>query len=207
VTTANATAKSITLSCSAGTLSVVGAPAHGTLGAIDQGTKAVTYTPSGTYAGPDSFTFKANDGSDSNVATVSITVQAAPIPPVTPPDVIGKLIKLPPPGIINTVLNGNKPASANFGTGICPPACFIVIQLFPGGKAPTTSAVTALGGRKFTVPKGQKVPLTVKLTKKATALLKKKGKLKITAVIITTDATGAKTTIKRNYTLKVKKKK
>ena len=35
-----------------------------------------TYTPATGYIGPDSFTFKANDGiADSNTATVSITVQ------------------------------------------------------------------------------------------------------------------------------------
>src|SRR5262249_22013356 len=37
----------------------------------------VTYTPAANYNGPDSFTFKANDGTvDSNVATVTITVDA-----------------------------------------------------------------------------------------------------------------------------------
>ena len=35
----------------------------------------VTYTPAANYNGPDSFTFKANDGTvDSAVATVSVTV-------------------------------------------------------------------------------------------------------------------------------------
>ena len=64
------------------------APTHGTLGAIgiraarrtagDQRcTATVTYTPAANYNGPDSFTYKANDGSrDSNVATVTITVTA-----------------------------------------------------------------------------------------------------------------------------------
>jgi hypothetical protein len=34
-----------------------------------------TYTPHGDYSGPDSFTFKANDGTiDSNTATISINV-------------------------------------------------------------------------------------------------------------------------------------
>ncbi len=54
------------------TYSVVGNPSHGTVsisGAV------ATYTPASNYNGPDSFTFKANDGNaDSNTATVSITV-------------------------------------------------------------------------------------------------------------------------------------
>jgi hypothetical protein len=54
------------------TYGIVGAPAHGSL----SGTGAnLTYTPSPGYDGPDSFTYKANDGKvDSNIATVSITV-------------------------------------------------------------------------------------------------------------------------------------
>ena len=58
---------SITLS-----YSVVSGPAHGTLSGTAPN---VTYTPAANYNGPDSFTFKANDGAlDSNIATVSITV-------------------------------------------------------------------------------------------------------------------------------------
>src|SRR5207248_2271593 len=42
-----------------------------------------TYTPAANYNGPDSFTYKANDGSaDSNTATVSITVSAVNDAPV-----------------------------------------------------------------------------------------------------------------------------
>jgi len=54
------------------TYSVVTSPAHGSL----SGTASdVTYTPSLNYNGPDSFTFKANDGQlDSNTATITITV-------------------------------------------------------------------------------------------------------------------------------------
>ena len=48
-------------------------PSHGTLTLNSDG--SFTYTPTGDYNGPDSFTYKANDGSqDSNVATVSITI-------------------------------------------------------------------------------------------------------------------------------------
>lgn len=48
-------------------------PAHGTLVVSPDG--SLTYTPVVGYAGPDSFTYQANDGqADSNIATVSITV-------------------------------------------------------------------------------------------------------------------------------------
>jgi thermitase len=54
------------------TYSVVSNPTHGTLSGTAPN---LTYTPSANYIGPDSFTFKANDGSsDSNTALVSITV-------------------------------------------------------------------------------------------------------------------------------------
>ncbi len=57
------------------TAMVVSSPAHGTVTLNANG--SFTYTPAANYSGPDSFTYKANDGTaDSNVATVSITVTA-----------------------------------------------------------------------------------------------------------------------------------
>jgi hypothetical protein len=57
------------------TYSIVDPPLHGTLTGEAPN---VTYTSECTYFGPDSFTFKANDGTvDSNIATVSITVDKA----------------------------------------------------------------------------------------------------------------------------------
>ena len=51
-------------------------PAHGTVTLNANG--SFTYTPAAGYSGPDSFTYKANDGTaDGNTATVSITVTAA----------------------------------------------------------------------------------------------------------------------------------
>jgi VCBS repeat-containing protein len=51
---------------------VVDAPAHGTFNLVGA---VLTYTPAADYNGPDSFTFKVNDGAaDSTPATVSITV-------------------------------------------------------------------------------------------------------------------------------------
>src|SRR4029079_7434934 len=77
LTTDQDVAKDVTLQTSdpdgdALTFSIVSQPQHGTLSGL---APALTYTPSPGYSGPDAFTFKANDGSlDSNVATVSITV-------------------------------------------------------------------------------------------------------------------------------------
>ncbi|MDT5063794.1 MAG: hypothetical protein QOH63_4253, partial [Acidobacteriota bacterium] len=79
VTTNEDTPKAITLTGSdvdSSSLSyiIVANPAHGTLSGSAPN---LTYTPSANYNGTDSFTFKINDGSaDSNIATVSITINA-----------------------------------------------------------------------------------------------------------------------------------
>ncbi len=77
------------------TFTTVSPPAHGTLSVVVPGpacanpggsstcTATVTYTPFANYNGTDSFSYKANDGTfDSNIATVSITVNAVNDTPV-----------------------------------------------------------------------------------------------------------------------------
>ncbi|MEO5917298.1 MAG: Ig-like domain-containing protein [Luteolibacter sp.] len=60
-------------------------PAHGSLTLNSNG--GFTYTPTAGYAGPDSFTYHANDGSlNSNIATVSITVNVVNTAPVAVAD-------------------------------------------------------------------------------------------------------------------------
>ena len=75
------------------TYSIIAQPAHGSVtlaGAV------ATYTPDPDYFGPDSFTFKANDGLvDSNVATVTITV-------TNPGNVSGSPVTIP---VTLTVVN------------------------------------------------------------------------------------------------------
>ncbi len=54
------------------TYGVINPPLHGTLSGTAPN---LVYTPTAQYTGPDSFTFRANDGKeDSNLATVAITV-------------------------------------------------------------------------------------------------------------------------------------
>jgi hypothetical protein len=82
VTVIKNTAKSITLSATDPnndplTYAIVTPPSHGVLSPSGTGGPSRTYTPTTDYVGPDSFAFKANDGTvDSNVATVSIAVAA-----------------------------------------------------------------------------------------------------------------------------------
>jgi hypothetical protein len=64
------------------TYSIVAQPSHGVLSGDAPN---LTYTPEVGYVGADSFTLKANDTvDDSNVATVSIAVNAV-VPPAPPP--------------------------------------------------------------------------------------------------------------------------
>jgi hypothetical protein len=67
------------------TYTIVTPPLHGTLGPITHSPfpASITYTPAMNYFGPDSFTFKVNDGLvDSSNAIVSITVLPVNDPPV-----------------------------------------------------------------------------------------------------------------------------
>jgi hypothetical protein len=59
------------------TYSVVTAPSHGALTAVDQTAGAVSYTPVAGFSGTDQFTYNAaDDGGASTTATVVITVPA-----------------------------------------------------------------------------------------------------------------------------------
>jgi hypothetical protein len=60
-------------------------PANGSL--VDNGDGTVTYTPDPDFNGTDTFTYTANDGTiDSNIATVTITVNPTNDPPVATDD-------------------------------------------------------------------------------------------------------------------------
>ena len=65
-------------------------PQNGQLGEINQESDIVTYTPNKGYIGPDTFTYKVNDGTaDSNSAVVTVTVSA---PPNSIPNAVDKSV-------------------------------------------------------------------------------------------------------------------
>jgi VCBS repeat-containing protein len=70
------------------TASLVSGPAHGSMALNANG--SFSYTPLANYFGPDSFTYKVNDGqADSNVATVTLTVTPVNDAPVAKDDIAG----------------------------------------------------------------------------------------------------------------------
>ena len=116
LTTDEDAAREVTLSASdvegeALGYTIVSAPEHGTL----SGTGAnLTYTPDADYNGPDSFTFKASDGtSDSNPATVSITVGAVNDAPVANEDTKSTNQDTPLIFAARELLGNDNPGAAN----------------------------------------------------------------------------------------------
>jgi VCBS repeat-containing protein len=82
--TSNVLANDIDPDSPALSASLVNGPAHGALTLNANG--SFTYTPTANFFGADSFTYKASDGAlDSNVATVSLTVNNVSEPNPAPP--------------------------------------------------------------------------------------------------------------------------
>ena len=84
---------------------LVTAPSSGILSPNLAGDGSFTYTPNADYNGSDSFTYKANDGTlDSNVASVTITVNAVNDAPVANDDaydaVEGTTLSVASPGVL-----------------------------------------------------------------------------------------------------------
>jgi hypothetical protein len=63
------------------TVTISSAPSHGTITAISAtgaaAAQTITYTASAGYAGTDSFVYSMTDGTSTDTATVTITVQPA----------------------------------------------------------------------------------------------------------------------------------
>ena len=115
VTTAGGLAKQITLTASDVendplTFSIATGPSHGTLNNLNATNGSVLYTPSPGFAGPDSFTFVANDGqTNSQPATVSITV--TPVAPSITTQPQGLTVDAGQSASFSVVAGGTAPLS------------------------------------------------------------------------------------------------
>jgi hypothetical protein len=116
VTTDEDTAREVTLSASdvegdALGYTILSATQHGTLSGRGAN---LTYTPADDYRGPDSFTFKANDGTtDSDPATVSIAVNAVNDAPVANEDTKSTNEDTPLVFAARQLLGNDDPGPAN----------------------------------------------------------------------------------------------
>ncbi len=128
----------------------VTAPLHGTVSLGVNG--SFVYTPALNYNGPDSFTYKANDGSlDSNIATVSLNVVAVNDAPVavnesfttndrTPLTISGAGVLSNDTDVEASVLTAQIVSNPTFGT----------VTLDPSGSFIYTPTIGGLGVDTFT---------------------------------------------------------
>ena len=197
VETAEDTSKSITLGSTdvdggAPTFTIVAGPTHGTLSGSGANR---TYTPVANYNGPDSFTFRVNDGTaDSNVATVSITVTPVNDAPSAANDSYtvtgGTTLTVAAPGVlandsdlegpVTAVLatgtaNGTLALAANGSFTYTPNAGFSGTDTFTyrardaagAESAPATVTITVIGGGNPPTPG---TPCTIRGTSQADVL-------------------------------------
>ena len=95
--------------------SVVDNPQHGTL--TNPTSNSVTYTPNTGFSGTDSFTYKATDGQgvNSNIATVTITVNGAQ----NHPTVDSKTISTNAGTLVQITLTGTDPIARDVRKVLC----------------------------------------------------------------------------------------
>ncbi len=93
------------------TLTTKQAPSHGSA-TINSTTGIITYAPDAGFAGADAFTYavKDNDGAESNIATVSITVTPANLPPQAADDIASTQAGQP---VVIDVLSNDADADAD----------------------------------------------------------------------------------------------
>jgi len=121
----------------------------------------IQYTPDAGYSGPDSFTYRATDGTDpSNEATVTITVNPAPPPPPTNE-----------PPTVSVVLAGGTACSGSDGTIVLllgddntAPAALVVTATSSSSKLSTPTLGAPGEYRTLTAGSGSKVTATITVT-------------------------------------------
>ncbi len=130
--------------------SIVSMPIHGTLALSLDG--SFVYTPAAEYSGPDSFTYKLNDGTaDSNVATVTLNVTAVDDTPVAGDNSYSKsedqtLVVAAPGVLANDTHPDGSPMTAVLVSGVS----HGTLSLSPNGGFSYTPAANFTGIDSFT---------------------------------------------------------
>ncbi|MEO1545097.1 MAG: Ig-like domain-containing protein, partial [Pseudomonadota bacterium] len=104
-----------------------GAPQFGTLTVSPDGT-TVTYTPDPGHSGSDSFTYTLSDGTDTDVATVTIVTDA---PPPQPGDIASDDFDT---SVLSAIWSIEGPAEASVDLGTSSTDAFIEIGLPAEGR-------------------------------------------------------------------------
>jgi hypothetical protein len=177
------------------TREIVGGPAHGALGGIDQATGKVVYTPAAGFSGADGFTYRAVDAAGASATTPArITVGAEPPPPDTAAPVCARAGG-------KTLSRKRLTVSLRCGEGAALRARLtlprkVAKRLRIGGRA---RRVTIAGGRAQAAA-GATAKVQLKLTRKARKRLRalpgaKLRKLRPTLTVKATDVAGNTATL------------
>ena len=128
---------------------VTAAPAHGTV-VISADKKAITYTPSANYFGPDAFQYRITDGnSTSAAAAVSVTVVSVNDPPVAVADPLVVTAE-DVPVAINVVGNDTDPEGQTLTPVISVAPLHGTTRVNANGTITYTPAPNYNGGDSFT---------------------------------------------------------
>ncbi len=141
---------------------IVGAPAHGTVGPITNATAIsaqVTYTPAANYNGTDAFTFQADDGrGGQTTAAATITITAVNDPPIVTAAGVTSLEDGGPQASSTWAAFAPGPSDETAQTltfvvqSNDSPALFAVApSISPSGILTYTSAANAFGSARITV--------------------------------------------------------
>jgi hypothetical protein len=177
------------------TYSIASAPAHGSLGPIDQNGAGITYTPAAGYAGQDSFTYVAsNYAGSSTPVLVTITVPSTPAPPPPP---IASLAAAKSAGLSAVLSILCQGAAGQTCTG---EGALTVREHKHGSRILAVTArarhhhgtkivTVAIGSAPYSVPAGQAQAVRLPLNKTGRQLLARFGRLSVKLAL-----TGAITT-------------
>jgi DNA-binding beta-propeller fold protein YncE len=189
ITVPNAATVTIALGCTdpnfdALTREIVNGPQGGTLGAIDQVAGTVAYTARAGFAGADSLTFRASDGTETSpLATVSVTVG----PDITGPlvEILGRRLRLTRTRRVTVRLR-------------CPAAevdgCRGRLRLRSARRVrPRPAArprILNLGSRRFAIAAGRTARVKVRVPRRGAAVIRRRGRLRVRATASAQDQAG-----------------